>query len=120
MDTNDFNLSYPKAVVGQIKLGLLNPEDALVFAITVTLFKTFGPGPTYGLITSIFTIYLYKKATAGQPPGFLAYRMSCLPVESFDWPVIGGVVRWIARVNRKAWLAAGSLPPHTLVKRYER
>lgn len=120
MDTNDYSLSYPKAVVGAIKLGFFNPEDAMIFAITVTLFKTFGPGPTYGLVTSIFTIYLYRKLTAGQPPGFLAYRMSCLPIEITEWPVIGPIMAWMINVNRRVWIKSGSIPPHTLVKRYER
>lgn len=120
MDTNAYSLDYPKAVVGQIKMGAVNPEDAMIFAVTVTMFKTFGPGPTYGLVTSLFTIYLYRKAVAGQPPGFLAYRMSCIPVEYFDIPVIGGILKWVGRVNAKVWIKAGSVPPHTVIKRYER
>jgi len=120
MHKDDYQLDYPKAVVGEIKLGALNPEDALVFALTVTLFKQFGPGPTYGLVTSLFTIWAYRKATAGQPPNYLAYKMSCLSPELFEIPLVGPLFRTASRLMKKVWIDAGSIPPHTLVKRYER
>lgn len=120
MDSNDYSMDYPRAVVGEIKLGAVNPEDAMIFAITVTMFKQFGPGPTYGLVTSIFTIWAYRKATQGQPDGFLAYKMSCLSPELFELPVIGPVLRVAGRVMKNVWIKAGSIPPYTLVRRYER
>lgn len=120
MNPNDFELDYPRAVVGEIRLGLINPEDALVIATNVALFKQFGSSPTMGLVASMVSVYAFRKATAGQAPGYLQYKLSCISPSAAEIPVIGQIVALVSKMIRKSWLQVGSIPPHTQVQRYER
>lgn len=120
MDPNAYELDYPKAIVGQITFGALNLEDLLIFVITVTVCKQWGPGPTYGLGLSLITIYLYKKLTEGQPPGYLVHRASCVSREMMADPLLGPLMRSLSRIAKGVWTRAGSLPAYTIVRRYEK
>jgi hypothetical protein len=109
------------------KLGGFSREDVLVFFLpmvgTNTLVTT---SPFVAIGVGVLCLVLYKKATAKQPDGFIAYFLSANVGKWLHNPFVRKIpplriaITGFAKLLNKMWLDAGLLPSPTYCNLYER
>lgn len=104
----------------------LDPEDFVMFALPMAIMKTMEVNPLINLAIAGFCLWLYKKMTAEQPPGFLPVAVGLKTAGLLRKPVIQQIkpvyklLHWLIKIYNRIWIASGLLPLPNYCDRYER
>lgn len=109
-----------------LRVGGLDPEDFLMFALPMAILKTLDWNPLLNLLVAGFCLWLYKKLTADQPSGFLPVAVGLGVARLLGKPAVRNnppvykLLHWLIRLYNKVWISSGLLPLPNYCDRYER
>jgi len=109
-----------------LRLAGLDPEDYLMLGFPLAVLKTADINPIISLIVAGFCLWLYKKMTAEQPPGFLPVAVGIGAGKLLAKPVVQQVkplyraLHWMVKKINDIWISSGLLPLPNYCNRYER
>ena len=109
-----------------LKIAGLEPEDFVILVFPIAALNTVGVQPLLCLFAGGFCLWLYKQATAEQPPGFLPILFSISLGALYNSRFIQSVkpLRFVMHMLVKGinnlWIACGLLPLPSYCNRYER
>jgi hypothetical protein len=108
-------------------LGGFSREDVLVFFLPMVGTNTIvTQSPFVAIAVGALCLVLYKKATAKQPDGFIAYFLSANAGKWMRNPIVQKIpplrlaATAFAKINNRMWIDAGLLPSPTYCNLYER
>ena len=108
-----------------ISFGGVSKEDMFIWMVSMALTSNITGDSLVAFFTGCGALYVYKKATNGQPAGFLVHwaSVSLGNWENAEWlqkvPPLLGLVRGMNRIAAKVWIESGLLPSHTHCNVYE-
>lgn len=109
-----------------LRVGGLDPEDFIMFALPMALMKTAEWNPLLNLAVAGFCLWLYKKLTAEQPSGFLPVAVGLAVARLLAKPAIRKIppvyklLHLMIKLYNRVWISSGLLPLPNYCDRYER
>lgn len=108
-----------------LNFGGVEKEDLLTWMVPMAIANQFMDDPFYAFAVGCFCLWLYKRLTAGTPPGHMVLRLS-VGMGRFEhsdfanqFPAAKKVIRFLNKFLNNLWLEVGLLPSPTYCNRYE-
>lgn len=109
-----------------LRVAGLDPEDIVIFVLPMAIMKTGEVNPLINMVIAGIILWLYKKVTSNQPPGFLPVAVGLKTANLLTKPIIQKLpplyklLHWLIKLYNRIWINSGLLPLPNYCDRYER